>query len=79
MLVCGIDIGTTNLKVALFDGENRLVWLRSEATPRSRDEIGTVTDATALVGLIGAMVADERPTFPSEEISGISRTTTPSQ
>ena len=43
MLVCGIDIGTTNLKVALFDGENRLVWLRSEATPRSRDEIGTVT------------------------------------
>lgn len=58
MLVCGIDIGTTNLKVALFDGENRLVWLRSEATPRSRDEIGTVTDATALVGLIEAMVAE---------------------
>lgn len=56
MLVCGIDIGTTNLKVALFGGEMRLVWLRSEPTPRARDDIGTVTDAGSLVALIEAMI-----------------------
>ena len=56
MLVCGIDIGTTNLKVALFDGENRLVWLKSEPTPRGHDGLGPVTDAAGLVALIEAMI-----------------------
>ena len=56
MLVCGIDIGTTNLKVALFDEFNHLVWLRSEPTPRARDGFGLVTDAADLVRLIEQMV-----------------------
>ncbi|MFB9981406.1 L-fuculokinase [Mesorhizobium kowhaii] len=56
MLVCGIDIGTTNLKVALFDECNHLVWLRSEPTPRARDGFGLVTDAADLVRLIEQMV-----------------------
>ncbi len=56
MLVCGIDIGTTNLKVALFDGENRLVWLKTEPTPRGHDGLGPVTDALGLVTRIEAMI-----------------------
>lgn len=56
MLVCGIDIGTTNLKVALFDGDGRLGWIRTEPTPRSRDDLGPVTDAAALLRLIEAMI-----------------------
>lgn len=56
MLVCGIDIGTTNLKVALFDGDGRPVWIRTEPTPRARDELGPVTDAAALLRLIETMI-----------------------
>ncbi|CAN7755887.1 FGGY-family carbohydrate kinase [Mesorhizobium sp. LjNodule214] len=56
MLVCGIDIGSTNLKVALFDESNRLVWLRTEPTPRVRDAVGLVTDAADLVTVIERML-----------------------
>lgn len=56
MLVCGIDIGTTNLKVALFDGEGRLRWIRSEPTPRGQDAFGPVTDALSLVRRIEALM-----------------------
>lgn len=52
MLVCGIDIGTTNLKVALFDDNAKIVWLKTEQTPRIRDEFGYATDAAALVDKI---------------------------
>jgi xylulokinase len=56
MLVCGIDIGTTNLKVALFDENNRLVWLRTEATPRMHDTYGSLTDAASLLQMIEGIV-----------------------
>jgi xylulokinase len=55
MLVCGIDIGTTNLKVALFE-DGRLRWIGTAATPRTRDEFGPVVDAAALVREIEAML-----------------------
>ncbi len=58
MLVCGIDIGTTNLKVALFDEESRPIWIRSRPTPRSIDAWGAVTDATGLMAIIEAMVVE---------------------
>ena len=58
MLVCGIDIGTTNLKVALFDEGNRLVWLRTRATPRTRDAFGPVTDAASLVRTIEGIIVE---------------------
>lgn len=58
MLVCGIDIGTTNLKVALFDERARLVWLKSEESPRVKDAFGIVTDAAALVARIEDMVVE---------------------
>ena len=57
MLVCGIDIGTTNLKVALFDEGNSLVWLRTEATPRIKDAYGSQTDAASLLQMIEGMIA----------------------
>lgn len=56
MLVCGIDIGTTNLKVALFDEGNSLVWLRTEATPRIKDAYGSLTDAASLLQMIEGMI-----------------------
>lgn len=56
MLVCGIDIGTTNLKVALFEN-GRLRWVRAEPTPRTRDAFGTVSDARALVRMVEDLIA----------------------
>lgn len=55
MLVCGIDVGTTNLKVALFGG-GLLRWIRTAPTPRTRDSLGPVTDASVLVRLIEEMI-----------------------
>jgi xylulokinase len=58
MLVCGIDIGTTNLKLALFDERARMVWLKTEESPRIRDSLGPVTDAAALVTKIEDMLIE---------------------
>jgi xylulokinase len=56
-IFCGIDIGTTNLKVALVDGAAaRTVWVDTVATPRVSDGIGPVTDAAALLAAIEAMI-----------------------
>jgi xylulokinase len=48
-LTCGIDIGTTNLKVLLLDDEGQTVWVKSVPAPHLNDGLGVVTDARALV------------------------------
>lgn len=48
-LFCGIDIGTTNLKVLLQDDEGQTLWVKSVPAPHLKDELGIVTDASALV------------------------------
>lgn len=75
MLVCGIDIGTTNLKVALFDGDGRMRWIRTEPTPRMRDAFGPVTDAGELVRLIEEMtVAGWRALGAARPLAAIATT-----
>jgi xylulokinase len=48
-LFCGIDIGTTNLKVLLLDDEGKSRWVKSIPAPHRHDELGVVTDASALL------------------------------
>jgi xylulokinase len=48
-LFCGIDIGTTNLKVLLLDEGGKTLWVKSVPAPHLRDELGIVTDARALL------------------------------
>ena len=55
---CGIDIGTTNLKVVLVDDEGRVVYVRAVPSPRVHDGSGIVTDAVALVSQIEDMILD---------------------
>lgn len=55
---CGIDIGTTNLKVVLVDDEGSVVHMRAVPSPRVHDGIGSVTDAAALVSLIEDMIVE---------------------
>ncbi len=48
-LFCGIDVGTTNLKVLLLDDEGQTVWVKSIPAPHQHDGLGVVTDASALL------------------------------
>ena len=57
-LDCGIDIGSTNLKVVLVNEEGRTVFVRSVPSPRVSDGIGQVTDALGLVRLLEDLIID---------------------
>ena len=57
-LFCGIDLGSTNVKVVLADAEGRALYTRSVPSPRISDGVGDATDASALVALIESMVID---------------------
>jgi xylulokinase len=48
-LFCGIDIGTTNLKVLLLDDGGKTLWVKSVPAPHLNDGLGVVTDASALL------------------------------
>jgi xylulokinase len=59
VLACGVDIGSTNLKVVLLDREGRTVWSRAVPTPRVEDGGGSVaTDANRLLAAVEAMVVE---------------------
>ena len=55
-LFCGIDIGSTNVKIVLADEEGRALHTSTVPTPRVSDGFGPTTDATALVSLIETMI-----------------------
>jgi xylulokinase len=57
-LSCGIDIGTTNVKVVLASEDGRALHSRSVPTPRRHDGVGPVTDATELVTMLEEMIVD---------------------
>ena len=57
-LSCGIDIGSTNLKVLLMDEEGRTAWVKSVATPKQNDGLGPVTDALQLLAALEALVIE---------------------
>lgn len=58
MLFCGVDIGTTNLKVTLIDEGSRVLWTRVVATPRTSDDHGVATDAEAVLGVVEGLVIE---------------------
>ncbi len=57
-LSCGIDVGTTNLKVLLLDDGGRTLWVKSVPAPHKRDELGVVTDARELVATSEALIIE---------------------
>ena len=57
-LFCGIDVGTTNLKVLLIDDSGQTVWVKSVPAPHLNDGLGVVTDATALRSLAEDLIID---------------------
>ena len=55
-LSCGVDIGSTNVKVTFVDGCGHPVWTNAVPTPRLPDNGGVATDALALVATIEEMI-----------------------
>ncbi|MEZ5669821.1 MAG: FGGY family carbohydrate kinase [Alphaproteobacteria bacterium] len=55
-LACGIDIGSSNLKVALVSADGRVAALETAATPRIAVDGAVETDAAALVDTLERMV-----------------------
>ena len=58
MIVCGLDIGSTNLKVVLAGADGRTLWVKAVPTPHVDDGLGTTTDATALMALLEDLVIE---------------------
>lgn len=57
-LFCGIDVGTTNLKVLLLDESGETLWVKSVPAPHLHDGIGIVTDALQLVAITEALIVE---------------------
>lgn len=55
---CGIDIGSTNLKVVLVTDEGEVLSVRTVPSPRVDDGVGPATDAVALVGLLEDLILE---------------------
>jgi xylulokinase len=57
-LFCGIDVGTTNLKVLLLDNEGKTLWVKSVPAPHLHDGLGIVTDARALLARVEELIIE---------------------
>jgi xylulokinase len=55
-LSCGVDIGSTNVKVTFVDEFGHPVWTKAVPTPRLADRGGVATDALQLVAMIEEMI-----------------------
>jgi xylulokinase len=73
VITCGIDIGSTNIKVLLMDAAGRSLWCKSAHTPRVDDGIGPVTDGMALVTVLeDLIIAGWREVGKGQAIAAIS-------
>jgi xylulokinase len=55
-LSCGVDIGSTNVKVTFVDECGHAVWTKAVPTPRLPDNGGVATNALGLVAMIEEMI-----------------------
>jgi len=56
MLSCGVDIGTTNCKIAFVDGDGRTLWSHVMPTPCLAHGDFIATDGLDLIQLIEAHI-----------------------
>lgn len=58
LIFCGVDIGTSNVKVILIDETAKTVWSKSIPVPRVADDVGMSTNASELVSVIEQLIVD---------------------
>ncbi len=74
-VICGIDIGTTNVKVLLIDDQAQTLWSRSIPVPRIEQDGHPATDAKALVLTIEQLIVEGwRATGQSSPIAAMATT-----
>lgn len=57
-IFCGVDVGSTNIKVLLIDADGKTLWVKSVASPRRHDGVGIVTDGLELMEHLEALVIE---------------------
>ncbi|NMD08178.1 MAG: hypothetical protein GYA66_09385 [Phyllobacteriaceae bacterium] len=57
-IFCGVDVGSTNIKVLLIDENGKALWVKSVPSPRRHDGIGIVTDGLELMEHLEALVIE---------------------
>jgi xylulokinase len=57
-LVCGVDVGSSNVKVILVDERALTVWTKAIPVPRVLQDGGPVTDALALVSTLEGLIVE---------------------
>ncbi len=57
-LHCGVDLGTTSVKVALVDDSGCSLCVRARPTPRIDDEGGVATSGAVIVSMLEEMIAE---------------------
>ena len=55
-VTCGVDIGSTNVKVTFVNDRSQAIWTKAVPTPRVPDDSGMATDALELVAMIEEMI-----------------------
>jgi len=74
-LTCGIDIGTTNVKVLLIDELARTLWCRSIPVPRIDEDGRPATDGGTLVRTLEQLIVEGwRATGASSPLAAIATT-----
>jgi xylulokinase len=53
---CGVDVGSTNLKVLLLAEDGQVLWREARPTPRVSDEVGPCASADTMLSTIEAMI-----------------------
>lgn len=57
-MFCGVDVGSTNIKVLFIDEEGRGLWVKSVASPRRNDGVAIATDGMELIDHLEALVIE---------------------
>jgi xylulokinase len=74
-MYCGVDVGSTNIKVLLIDEDGQGLWVKSVPSPRRKDGFGVMTDGLELVAALEDLIIEGwRAVGQGKPISAIATT-----
>lgn len=74
-MYCGVDVGSTNIKVLFIDEAGGDLWVKSVPSPRRHDGVGVVTDGRELIAALEDLLIEGwRAVGKGKPISAIATT-----